>query len=248
MSIVASEIVFYSSNAMPQDDSSPAGGDINSGIRVVFDDIDTTGSIRAVSDSAADVGNLTIVGRDNAGVIVSESFALSGTTAVSGSQVFERILTASTDYVATGTVSLSDASTLTGIGSIFPNESGFLRPFYNAIAEPFGGSNKVLYEKIFLKNNNTTNALLTANIEEISSGLFAITEFGLEKSQQYTESIANRLTVPTGVTNYGDGPSGVAGTNISPLSYQGVWLRLTLNAGTAAANSFYQLRVQGNTT
>lgn len=248
MSIVASELVFYASNNMPQDDASPAGGDINSGLRVVFDDIPITGVVRAVSDNVADSGNLTIVGRDNAGVITSETFALSGTTPVSGSQVFERVLISSVDYFSTGTITLTEPVSTTGIGIIYPNESGFLRPFYDATAEPFGGSNKVLYEKIFLKNNNSVNALLNANITEISSGLYTLIAFGVEKSQQYTESVANRLTVPTGVTAYGAGPSGVAGTNLSPLSYQGVWLQLTLNAGTAAANSFYQLRVQGSTT
>lgn len=248
MSVTATNLVFYASQNMPQDDTSPAGGAINSGVRVVFEDIPITGTITAYSNNVADSGNLTVVGRNNAGVIVSDIFGLSGTTPVSGSQVFERILSVQSSAVATGNITIEETVSNSGIGTIYANEQGFLRPFYDATAEPFGGSNKVLYEKIFLKNNNPINALLSASITEISSGVFSVVDFGLEKVQQYGEFVANRTTAPTGVTSYGDGPSGIAGTNLDPLSYQGVWLRLTLNAGTAATNSFYQLRVQGSTT
>ena len=41
MSVVASDIVVYASQNMPQDDLSTAGGAINSGIRLVFTDIET---------------------------------------------------------------------------------------------------------------------------------------------------------------------------------------------------------------
>jgi len=199
MSITANDLVFYASANMPQDDSSPAGGDINTGLRVVFEDIPVTGIVRAVSNSAADSGNLTVVGRNNVGVIVSDTFGLSGTTPVSGTQVFERVLVATVDALATGNITLSEpVSSSSGIGTIYANESGFLRPFYDATAEPFGGSNKVLYEKVFLKNNNSVNTLLNANITEISSGLFSIIDFGLEKSQQYVEFVGNRTTAPTG--------------------------------------------------
>ncbi len=63
-----------------------------------------------------------------------------------------------------------------------------------------------------------------------------------------TESIANRLTLPTGVPAYGSGLSGVPGANINPSSYQGLWLKLSLVAGEAAVYSFYEIQVQGGTT
>jgi hypothetical protein len=248
MSVVASDIVIYSSQNMPQDDSSTAGGAINSGLRVVFEDLNVTGIVEIVSTSGQDTSSITIYGRDNAGSIVNETFALSGTTPVSGSQVFERILTATLDSVATGTISLSGIGNTTGLGNIYPDESGFLRPFYAATANAAGGADKTLYEKVCVKNNNAANALLSTTITEISSGLYNIVKFGVEGVQESTESIANRVAVPTGATFFGDGPSGIPSIDLGVQTWQGLWLQLTLTAGTAAQNSFYQVRVQGSTT
>jgi len=248
MSVTANDIVFYASSNMPQDDASIAGGTINSGLRVEFNDIVATDIVEVLSDNAGDVQNVTIVGRDSAGVIQSDTFALSGLTLVSGVQSFERILTVTIDSVATGLITLRDAIGNTGLGSIATGESGFLRPFYDATANSFGGADKVFYEKIFLKNNNATTALLSTTLTEVASGIYTLVQFGLEKSPQYIESIANRLAVPTGVTSYGSGASGIPNTNLGPLDYQGVWLQLTADDGTVAQNSFYQLNVQGNTT
>jgi len=210
MSVVASDIVVYASQNMPQDDLSTAGGAINSGIRLVFTDIETNSVISAYSDDNSDSGTLTITGRDAAGIIVSENIALSGTTTVSGSQVFERILSSRSDTVAIGNISVSGA---TEVGTIFPTESGFQRVFYDATANSTGGSDK----------------------------------FGLEKSLNYNESVGNRLNAPTGVTSYGDGASGVAGNNLTPLDAQGIWLKMELAAGTSSTNSFYRIQVEGTT-
>ena len=245
MSIIASDIVIYSSQNTPKNDLTISGGDINSGIRVVFDDIANTGRVTAVSNSVSDTGNLTVVGRDVVGVVSYETFKLSGTVPGMGTKVFERIFSCITDVSCVGSVSISGDSI---IGNIYPTESGFLRPFYDAKADHEGGLDKTLYEKVFIKNNNTTNALINATVEEVSSGLYGIIEFGLEKSQNYNESVANRLIAPTGVSSYGGAASGVADESISPLDAQGVWLRLTLTAGTPAANSFYELQVAGATT
>jgi hypothetical protein len=248
MSITAEDIVIYASQNMPTDDSSLTGGDIDSNVRVVFTDIDATGTITAQSDNNADSGTLTVTGRNRYGSILSESFSISGTVAVSGSEVFERILIASIDSSPVGEVALSQTQDSSDIANIYSGETGFRRPFYDATANLVGGANKTLYEKVFVKNNSSTNALLSAGVVEVSSGLYSIVDFGLERSQQYTESIANRLTLPTGVPSYGSGLSGVPGSDINPSSYQGIWLKLDLVAGEAAANSFYEIQVQGGTT
>ena len=248
MSITAQDIVIYASQNMPTDDASLTGGDIDSNVRVVFTDISSTGTITAQSSNAADSGTLTVTGRNQYGSIFSESFSISGTTAVSGSEVFERILIASIDSSPVGDVALSETETASSIASIYSGETGFRRPFYDATANLAGGADKTLYEKVFVKNNSSTNAVLSAGVVEVSSGLYSIVDFGLERSQQYTESIANRLTLPTGVPAYGSGLSGVPGANINPSSYQGIWLKLSLVAGEAAVNSFYEIQVQGGTT
>ena len=244
MSVVASDIVVYGTQNMPQDDLSTAGGAINSGIRVVFSDISSNSIVYATSSSASDSGNLSVTGRDAAGILISESIGLSGTSTVSGSQVFERIIACNVDTVAVGDISISGA---TSIGSIYSNESGFQRIFYDATANSLGGSDKTLYEKVFVKNNNNTTALQAATITEVSTGLYNIITFGLEKSLNYDESVVNRLNAPTGVTSYGDGASGVVGSNLTALDAQGVWVKLFLANGSSSQNSFYRLQVEGTT-
>lgn len=248
MSIFAEDIVFYASENMPTDDTLPAGGAINSGVRVVFTDIANTGIIKAFSNNALDNQNLTIVGRNINGSIVSETLSLNGTTIVSGSQVFERILLSSIDSFASGIITIKEAYTNINIGYIYQNESGFRRPFYNNIAEACGGSDKILYEKIFLKNNNLNNNFLGVSITEINSGLYNNITFGLEKSQKYNESIFDRTTAPTGVTSYGNGPSGIPNFNLNSKSYQGIWLKMDLDSCTPAQDDYYYLKVEGSTT
>ncbi len=247
MSITEQDIVIYASQNMPTDDASLAGGDIDSSVRMVFTDITSTGTIAAQSSNATDSGTLTVTGRNQYGSIFSESFSISGTTAVSGSEVFERILIASIDVSPVGDISLSQTETASPIANIYSGETGFRRPFYDATANLLGGSNKTLYEKVFVKNNNPVNDLLSAGVIEVSSGLYTVVSFGLERSQQYTESIVNRLTPTTGVPSYGSGLSGVPTSTIAPSSYQGIWLKLDLVAGQAATNSFYTIQIQGGT-
>lgn len=248
MPVSSSDIVFYASDNMPQDDVSVAGGDINSGLRVVFTDIVATDIVEAVSTNTGDVQFVSVFGRNVSGIAQTDTFALSGTTLVSGSLPFERILKITIDSLALGTITFRDAAGDTGIASIPIGETGIIRPFINATADAFGGSDKVFYNKVFLKNNNVVSVLQSATITESVTGIYNITQFGLEKTSQYTESVATRLTAPTGVTSYGSGVSGLPGTNLDPLEYQGVWLQLTANDGEAATNSFYQMLVQGVTT
>jgi len=247
MSVTSSDIVVYASQNMPEDDTTISGGAIDSGVRVVFTDIVATDTIQATG-SASDSGTLTITGRNAAGAVVTESLGLSGTTIVSGTQSFERILKVFNDEAASGTITLQDATTDANIGSIYANESGFRRPYYGATANAVGGGDKTLYEKVFVANNNSVNALLSTSIAEVSSGLYTNIDFALESTIKDTTSATDRTTAPTGVGIYGVGPSGIPGTDLNPLEYEGMWLKFSLTAGTAAANSYYQFTVDGSST
>jgi hypothetical protein len=245
MSVSQTDIVFYSAQNMPQDDSSLVGGDINSGVRVVFTDISTTGLISASSSNSGDTSNLTVTGRNSAGILLSENIELSGTSSVSGSQVFERIISCTVDSIASGDINISGSSL---VGTIYQNESGFRRVFYDATANAAGGSDKTLYEKVFIKNNNAFSALNNVSVSEVVTGLYSIVQFGLENIKQSTETTIDRLTSPTGVSVFGSGASGLPQDGyLNPLDYQGVWLELFLEDGASSNNSFYRLQVQGAT-
>lgn len=93
MSVNESDIRFYASANMPQDNTSTSGGAIDFTTGIFFSDIGSTQTMDYVSSSASDTAaTLQCYGRDSTGVIVSETKTLTGTTVVTGSQSFERLL------------------------------------------------------------------------------------------------------------------------------------------------------------
>ena len=99
-----------------------------------------------------------------------------------------------------------------------------------------------------ITNNNTTSDLTDAQVTEINSGLAAKISFGLEDTKKSNQSLANREAVPTGITGgFGAGPSGIINDVLGVEDYQGVWLKLSVDANEASINSFYEVQVSGTT-
>jgi hypothetical protein len=107
MSVLPSDLVFYGSANMPDVDGATTGGAVNTAILVGFNDITPSGTMNYVSSSASDTGVvLTLSGRDSTGVIQSEAKTLTGTTPVTGTQSFERLMKG----VASGTGAVGDVA------------------------------------------------------------------------------------------------------------------------------------------
>lgn len=93
MSVIKGNLRIYGSANMPDADGSTTGGAVDFTKKITFADISPTGTVNYVSSSASDTATtLTAYGRDATGVIQNEAKTLTGTTAVSGSQSFERLL------------------------------------------------------------------------------------------------------------------------------------------------------------
>lgn len=109
MSVLQSDIVYYGSANMPDVDAATTGGAVDFTKRVVFNDIAPAGLLSYYSSSASDTAvTVTVTGRDATGVPQSEAKTLTGTTAVAGSQLFERLLKG----VVTGTAAVGDVGAL----------------------------------------------------------------------------------------------------------------------------------------
>jgi hypothetical protein len=109
MSVLPSDLVFYGSANMPDVDGSTTGGALNTAILINFNDITPTGTMNYVSSSASDTATvITISGRDASGVIQTEAKTLTGTTSVSGSQSFERLMKG----VVSGTTAVGDVASI----------------------------------------------------------------------------------------------------------------------------------------
>ena len=245
MSVQSNELVIYTANNMPEDNTSTVGGDINSGIRASFDDPSSAVQIVTYSSSASDTGTLSLTGRSTAGLIISDTISLSGTTKISSSNTYERILKAELSKVCDGIVTVSGTS-INKITDVPIGESGFRRPFYDATSQV--GVAKTYYEKLFVQNRNPTLALSNAKVIEVSTGFSSKITFALEDSKQSNQTITDRGAVPTGVTGgFGDGPSGIVSDELTATDYQGIWLKMSLDADEDSTNSFYEVQISGTT-
>lgn len=250
MSVSSSNLVVYTAWFMPEDNSSTAGGGINSGIRATFEDPTTPATIKFTSTSSSDSQDILLTGRSSEGAIISETVTMPGVadTPVTSSNTYERILKCIVDTTAAvGTITVSGTSEDEKVTDIPPEESGFRRPFYDATADAV--STETYYEKIFVMNTNSSSTLNNATLKEISNGLYNKVDFGLESTKNNIASVINRSTAPGNVPyGYGTGPSGMGDpATLAALDYQGVWLKMDLAAAEPAQNSFYEVQISGTT-
>jgi len=140
--------------------------------------------------------------------------------------------------------------------------TAIIRLFSTSAADAPTGTQRSYYEKVFIVNNNMSTALTGVQIElasdmpNLPSG--ALLDLALTTALNDTGSIENRQTAPTeGVGSFVAQPAFVPvprpgnlppGAMPNEIGGQGVWLRLTLPAGTGAYKGSADLRTQGTTT
>ena len=249
MSIIASDIKIYGSAIMPDDDSSTnIGGAVDLTKKIEFTDIAPAGTVEALSSSTADTSqSLTIVGRDAAGVLQTETKTLTGTTAVAFTISLERILKMSLSTAASGTVSIRETVGGEVLATMEPGVTQIRRPFYNAQV-PAGGSVKY-YEKIFFKNGHATLALTEAKIQKATDPLGKIA-FGLESTLggSGTNGSGNNRQVAPSAIAFSSTEKDVANSkNHTPGTVQGIWLELTLTSTDPSLKSSFTMREVGIT-
>lgn len=107
MSVTPNNIIAYGSADMPETDGVTIGGPVDFTKRIAFYDINPAGTVDVVSSSASDTATrMQVTGRNSTGVIQTPAaVTLSGTTPVTGTQSFERLLAAVTTGGAIGSLS-----------------------------------------------------------------------------------------------------------------------------------------------
>lgn len=250
MSVQSSDLVIYGSQVMPEgDDATGIGGAIDQTRRVSFNDLAANDTLNVASSDGGDSMEVTITGRNDQGQIISETLTLNGTTTINGSTTFERIMKATLATAATGTVTITEASGGAELVAFAPGELEVRRPFYDAQAEATSGSERTYYEKVFLRNNSSSNALLKAIIKETEDPT-GLVDFDLEGSLDGSDSNGagnNRQIAPSGYSFDSIAKDVVSG-DLPTGSAQGIWLRLTLPAGEDPQNTHFTLQADGATT
>lgn len=252
MPISATDIKFYGSTVMAEADGTGSqGGAIQTATKVIFTDITTTDNVTIISSAAGDTTQtVTVTGRNTTGAIVSEVLSLNGTSRVVGATNFERIMKIVVNAAHTGTITVTrdNGATYTVIATL---ETGILqvrRIFYNTSSDVVTGSNRNYYEKIFIKNEHATLSLLSATIKEASDPTGNVS-FDLESTTGGSNTSTNRVTAPASgmLGSFDSTDKAVPSTNLAAGTAIGVWLKLSLIAGSAPAKSTWTVNVAGVT-
>jgi hypothetical protein len=250
MSLTGTDLVMYGSANMPESGSLTVGGAIATTVKVIFDDATLANTLNDKvalrSSNTSDTSTVVVTGRDSVGAIVNESFTLAGTGFVVGTQDFERLLKIVTTN-HTGNISGLRNVSSTGLFTIQTGITSLRRPFYGVAADAAGGSARTFYEKIFLKNTSATNALNDAQIIESADPSGKLT-FALESGKGGVTSVANRETAPHSGTAFDSNAKTILNSVLSTGDWQGIWLKLDLNAGDSPAKTTYTLQASGTTT
>ena len=250
MSVADSDIVFYGSAHMAEDDAATAiGGAIDTTTRVIFTRLDAVGEIEIVSTAAADTVAMAVTGRNPAGEVIADVKALNGTTPVAVTGSFERLEKCALAGPAAGTVIVRKAG---NAGDLMVFEPGLLtirRVFLGVVADVAGGASRTWHEKIFIANTHATLALTQATVT-LTDATGAV-RFGLAATLDDTDTNGagnDRLTAPAGVTLDAAQKNVVNSQNLSPGRAQGVWLALARAAGAPALNTDFTLAIGGAST
>jgi hypothetical protein len=237
VSVASSDIVAYLSANMPDSDSGTAGGAIDALRRPDFTQIAANDTIEAVSSSAGDTTQtVTVEARAASGSVVSETKTLTGTTPISFSTLgtVERILKVELSATCAGSVTVRRTTGPTTIRVIPAGERGFWMIFRKDASDP--SSQVDYYAKIFLKNTHGTLSALSATVKQNADPSGLVTH-ALAASVGDSGTVTNRITSP-GFT-FDDTDKVVPGTDLAAGAAIGVWLRLRLAAGQAAAKTTY---------
>src|SRR5581483_8718335 len=163
MSVVASDLVAYHAATQSDVDGSTVGGAIDTLRRPDFTQLAANDTLEVVSSAAGDTTQtVTVEGRDSQGRIVSQTVTLTGTTAVAFGTLgtVERVLKCEMSATAAGTVTLRRSDHTTAVRAIPIGERGFSMVFRKGTSSTSGAVD--YYAKVFWKNTNGANALLSA--------------------------------------------------------------------------------------
>ena len=252
MPIATTDLGVFASANMPDTDAATNGGAIDLLRRMDFTQIAANDDIEIVSTAAGDTQNATITARNATGSIVTETRALTGTTAVIFSTigVVERVLQVELASVAIGTITVRRSVAGATLRTIPIGERGFMAVFRKTASDP--SVQKDYYTKIFLRNGHATLSLLGAMVKQTADPDVRITHL-LAAAVNDTATVANRVTAPAMADTqdpdtFDDLDKAVPGTDLAALSAIGVWLRLRLPAADLPHRTTYTIELSGQST
>jgi hypothetical protein len=249
MPIATTDLVCYAAANMPDADTGTNGGAVDTLRFVDFTQLAANDDLEVISTSASDTQNCTITARNAAGSVVTETRALTGTTAAVFSTlgVVERVLAVELASAAVGTVTVRRSPAGATLRTIPVGKRGFMALFRKAASDP--SVQKDYFAKVFWRNEHATLALLSATVKQAADPDARITHL-LAAAVNDTATTANRLTAPAVADTqdpdtFDDTDKAVPGTDLAAGAAIGVWLRLRLPAADSPHRTTYDTQLTG---
>lgn len=245
MPIAGTDLLAFTSLNMPESDTTTSGGAIDIDNRPVFTQLAANDILEMLSSNAGDTTqNVTVTGRNAAGVIFSDTKTLNGTTVVDFTGTFERVLKVSMSADAAGIVTIRRDGAGATVGTIPIAERGFRLLFYDSASSTSGQTKR--YEKTFFKNTHGTLTLTNAKVQLFADPSSVIKQ-GVVAAKDDSTSVANRLTDPS-VTYVDDGVDQTVPTGILAAGEAiGLWWEMTLATDNPPIRSTFSSRLSGFT-
>lgn len=246
MPIIAAELTAVQAANHAEDDTATQGGAVATAGIVEFTDVAANDDLEVLSSNAGDTMNMTIVGRSAAGALVSETKALTGTTAAIFATlgIIERVMKGTLASAAAGTVTVRRSVAGATVATLLAGKTSFRRLFYDAASE-VGSTTR--YEKFFLRNENGTLTLTSAAIQ-LTADPAATIRIGGAPSVGDSATATNRKTAPASVTFVDDAVSqSVPGGVMAAGTSFGVWAEMVRGAAAAAIKNTFTVQLSGNT-
>lgn len=243
MPIASSDLKAYSAANVPEDDVSTSGGAIALTSQPDIAQMAASDTLSVVSSDAGDTTQtVTVTGRNAAGAILADTKTLNGTTPVSITGTFERVLKVVLSGTTTGNVTLSRA---TGGATVALIEAGQTKSHVFFQRSASEASSVERYEKFFWKNTHGSLSLNDAEVTLTADPASRI-KIALATSKDDSGSVANRKTAPGGLSFSDDSvdlavPTGAlaAGEAI------GVWVEQDLLADDSPIKNTFTTQLAG---
>src|SRR5262245_22438190 len=244
MAVTASDIIAYSCLNKPSVDIRTGVGGIGTNFSPVFTQIASTDDIEAVSSSNSDVSDLTIIGRDAAGVIVTAVITMSGVISTPTSQQFSCIFSVSYATTAIGSISVRRFPSGATICIIPSGEKGVAALFKGATSQ---SGSTTRYDKFYWKNVHASTSL-TGGLARITADPDARIRQGIATAVNDTATIANRTTAPAGITFVDDNVDQAipGGGTLAAGSAVGVWVEMVLPAADVEHKTTFTMQIAGS--